>query len=265
MTPSIRTALSWSLFWIALSFLFGIFIYFERGAHDALNFFTGYLIEKSLSIDNLFVFLLIFKTFKTPEEHQKKVLTYGLIGAITLRALFIWLGIQLIQQFHFVIYLFGLFLIYSGLKVGFQKSNTFDPKKNWLFRFFPLTHEYHGDKFFFKKKATPLFLALLSVESTDLIFAIDSIPAILAITTDPFIVYTSNIFAILGLRSLYFTLSHLLNVFHYLHYAITFMLVFTGCKMLLSSLIEIPTILTLVVILLSLGASILASIYKEKS
>ena len=265
MNRAIGRAVFWSIGWVVLSLLFCVFIYFYRGPADAVTFLTGYLIEKSLSIDNLFVFMLIFKAFNTPSQYQRKVLSYGLMGAVVMRALFIWLGISLIQQFHFVIYIFGLFLIYTGIKFGFEKKKSFDPSKNPLLRLFPVTKEHHNGFFFYQKKATPLFIALLAVESTDLVFAIDSIPAILAITSDPFIVYTSNIFAILGLRSLYFVLSHLLNLFQYLHHAITFMLVFTGLKMLLSGWIEIPNWLTLTIILFSIGLSIIASFIKKNN
>lgn len=270
-TISIKSALRWSLFWIGLALSFNVYIYFIKGHQDALNFLTGYLIEKSLSIDNLFVFLLIFKHFKTPINVLHKVLFLGVFGAILMRGFFIWMGISLITQFHWMIYLFGLFLVYTGVKFWFEKERDFDVDKHpvlLLFkRFFPITENYVGSKFFVKKGvwcATPLFVVLLLIETTDLIFAIDSIPAILAITYDPFIVYTSNIFAIFGLRSLYFVLQGAMEFFDYLHYALALILVFVGLKMLVGRFITIPIGLTFGIIIAILGGSIALSLYKKR-
>lgn len=269
----VTDAIKWTIFWISLAFLFNIYIYLSRGGEDAINFLTGYLIEKCLSVDNLFLFLLIFKYFKTPEETQHKVLFYGVLGAILFRALFIWIGISLVTYFHWTIYLFGLFLIISGIKIGLEKDKDYKPEKNFLVRilkvFFPITHQYDKAKFFTieeqQYKATPLFLALLCIETTDLLFALDSVPAVFAITYDPFIVYTSNIFAILGLRSLFFVLSHAMSLYHYLHYAISFILVFVGMKMLLSDIYKLNSLIALGIILLTLGVSIFFSIrYPQK-
>ena len=229
--------------WIALALLFCGYIWFARGSQDAINFLTGYLIEKSLSIDNLFVFVLIFKSFRTPPEQQKKILYWGLLGAIVMRGLFIWLGITLVTKLHFMVYIFGLFLIYSGIRM-MKKEKEVVPLGKRLEKYIP---------------ASPFVLTLISIEVADLIFAIDSIPAILAITYDPFIVYTSNIFAILGLRAHYFVLQSVLDKFTYLHYAISGILVLTGLKMLLSDLIEIPNLLLLLLAFLMVLGSYIAS------
>lgn len=265
---SIREAIGFSIFWVSLAFLFNIYIYFSRGMEDALNFLTGYLIEESLSIDNLFVFLLIFKYFKTPEASKHKVLFWGVLGAIIMRALFIWFGILLISKFHWIIYVFGLFLILTGLKLWFEKDKDIDPEFNPILRifrhFFHVTENYVSNYFFIIREgkyfATPLFIVLLAIETTDVVFAVDSIPAILAITHDPFIVYTSNIFAILGLRSLFFALSHMLSLFHYIHYGLSFILVFIGIKMLLMHYIKIPTVVALGIVFMVLAISITLSI-----
>lgn len=263
-----KEALGWSLFWIALALLFNLYIYYTQGATSGLNFLTGYLIEKSLSIDNLFVFLLIFKYFQTPTSSLHKVLFWGVLGAILLRALFIWLGITLITHFSWIVYLFGAFLMVSGIKLAVEKETKLEPEKNLLLklasRLFPLSKEYENDRFFVlkqgKRYATPLLFVLLSIETSDLIFAVDSIPAILAITYDPFIVYTSNIFAILGLRSLFFVLQRMLGLFHYLHYGLSLILLFIGFKMLVSNYLEIPTLLALGVVFLILLISVTLSL-----
>lgn len=272
---SIKGALIWSLLWISLALIFNIYIYYSRGSEDAINFLTGYLIEKMLSIDNLFIFFLIFNFFQTPSSSLHKVLFYGVLGAIIMRAIFIWLGIMLVTYFHWIIYVFGIFLIVTGIKLGFEKDKKISPEKNPILRifrsFFPITKEYSDNNFFVlndaRYMATPLFLVLLSVETTDLIFALDSVPAVLAITFDPFIVYTSNIFAILGLRSLYFILSHIIPLFHYLHYAIAMIIVFVGIKMLFGDLFEISSLFTLgftfVVLTISIVASILFPDYRH--
>lgn len=238
-----KEALVWSAFWISLAAIFAGIIYFWRGPQPALEFGTGYLIELSLSVDNLFVFLVLFSYFKVPQVHQYKVLFWGIIGALVMRAIFIVLGVALINRFHFIIYIFGAFLIYTGFKLAFQDETQVDPEHNWVLmwarKHIPMTPTYHGDKFFIiqegKRFATPLFAVLLVVETTDLLFAVDSIPAILAITRDPFIVYTSNVFAILGLRSMYFALAGMLELFHFLNYGLSAILIFVGSKMLLSN------------------------------
>jgi tellurite resistance protein TerC len=264
---TIKQALLTSALWIALALTFNVGLYFALGKSAALAFFTGYLIEKSLSIDNLFVFLLLFKYFQTPKKYQYKVLFWGILGAIIMRALFIYFGLALIAAFGWVFYLFGAFLIYTGYKMAFTHTQEIDPKDNPILRLanklIPINHAYEEDRFFVKKNnkwhATPLFAVLIAVESTDLIFALDSIPAVMAITLDPFLIYTSNIFAILGLRSLYFALSHMMGLFHHLHYGLAAILAFVGLKMLLAHYVEIPITLSLAFIALSLLASIIAS------
>jgi tellurite resistance protein TerC len=232
-----------SLFWISLAIAFGVLIYFWQGHQKALEFGAGYLIEESLSVDNLFVFLVLFNFFKVPPQHQYKVLFWGIIGALVMRFIFIFAGVSLINRFHWIIYIFGIILIYSGIKLAFGENSEVDPDKNPVLklfrRFMPITDEYVGGKFVVKKNgrsyATPLLAVLIVVETTDLLFAVDSIPAVLAITRDPFIVYTSNVFAILGLRAMYFALSGMFELFHYLHYGLSAILVFVGAKMLLSN------------------------------
>lgn len=261
---SLKEALTWSGIWISLSLLFNVYVYYTRGIDDALSFFTGYLIEKSLSVDNLFVFLLIFTYFKTPSSSLHKVLFYGVLGALILRAIFIGLGLALIHYFVWMIYLFGLFLIYTGVKLAFSHSKNVQPEKSLAVRLakkiFPFTDDYKDDRFFWRKKGTPLLLVLIAIETTDVIFALDSIPAILAITHDPYIVYTSNIFAILGLRSLYFVLAHLWGFFHLLHYGLALILVFIGIKMTLSDIYHISVGISLAVVFLILVISILLSL-----
>lgn len=264
----IKEALILSGVWILAALLFGAGIFFLRGKEPFLLFLTGYLIEKSLSVDNLFVFLLIFSYFKVDPAYQHKVLFWGILGAIVMRAIFIMAGISLINKFHWIIYGFGLLLILTGIKLFFEKDKKIEPEKNWLLRLvrgrFPVTGEYRDDKFFVREAgkwfATPLFLVLLVVESTDVVFAVDSIPAILAITRDPFIVYTSNIFAILGLRALYFALAGLLRLFHHLHYGLSVILVFIGIKMLASDFFHLPVGIALGfiagILILSIAASL---------
>lgn len=235
----IKEALIWSAVWIALALLFNVGVYYWRGPQTALEFLTGYLLEKSLSVDNVFVFLLIFSYFRVPALCQHKVLFWGILGALIMRTVFIAAGIRLIQQFHWVIYVFGAFLIFTGIKMALQKDKEIYPEKNPVIKLFrrlmPVTQDHDEESRFFVRKAgrlhaTPLFVALLVVETTDVIFAVDSIPAILAITRDPFIVYTSNVFAILGLRALYFALAGIMPMFHYLHYGLSAILVFVGVK-----------------------------------
>lgn len=268
----VKEALWLTAFWVAIAIAFNVFVYYIRGTEDALNFLTGYLVEKALSVDNLFVFLLIFSYFRVPDHLLHKVLFWGIFGAIFMRAVLILFGIALIQHFHSVIYLLGGFLVITGIKLALEKDKKIHPESNIIIklfeRFFPITPHFFEDKFFIKQNlrylATPLSLVLIAIETTDLIFAIDSIPAIIGITEDPFIVYTSNILAILGLRSLYFALSHVLILFHYLHYGLAFILLFIGVKMLISGYITIPIIVSLGIVVSIILFSIIASILNPK-
>jgi tellurite resistance protein TerC len=271
-TVKFREALAWSVAWIALAGIFAIVIFFWHGRTPALEFVTGYVIELSLSVDNLFVFLLIFRFFQVPAIHQHKVLFWGILGALVMRAIFIAAGVGLIQRFHWIIYVFGAFLVYSGIKLFFQEEAEIHPEENPMLRLFrrwvPVTDDYVGNKFFVRNPglyATPLFVVLLVVETTDLLFAVDSIPAILAITRDAFIVYTSNVFAILGLRSMYFALAGMMEMFRYLHYGLSLVLVFVGAKMLLSHYFEIPTHLALAAVAGVLAISVIASMANPKT
>lgn len=265
---SIREALTWSAVWIGVALLFNVGLYVWRGKEPALQFLTGYLIEKSLSVDNLFVFLLVFSYFRVPAQYQHKVLFWGIFGALVMRAIFIMAGVALIHQFHWVIYVFGAFLIFTGIKLALEKNKEFHPEQNPVLKLFkrmmPITAQYHDARFFVRAAgrlvATPLFVVLLVVETTDVIFAVDSIPAILAISLDPLIVYSSNAFAILGLRSLYFALAGLMQLFHFLHYGLSAILVFVGMKMLLADVYKIPIGMALGVIAGILGVSVWASI-----
>ncbi len=265
---SLKESLAWTFVWVFLALIFNTGIYFFAGREPALAFLTGYLIEKSLSMDNLFVFLLIFSYFKVAPIYQHKILFWGIFGAIIMRAIFIAAGITLIKQFHWIIYIFGALLIYSGIKLIFEQAKEIHPERNPVIkifrRFFPVTKDYVGGKFFVRQNskifATPLFIVLLVVETTDLIFAVDSIPAILSITQDPFIVYTSNVFAILGLRALYFTLSSIIRLFHLLNYGLAVILVFVGVKMLLEGIFEIPIGISLAVVMGILILSVIASL-----
>jgi len=270
-TLRLRQALAWSALWIGLAAVFAALLYVWQGHQAALEFSTGYVIALSLSADNLFIFLLIFRYFRLPEPEQYRVLFWGIIGAIVMRAAFIVAGVGLIRRFHWVIYLFGLLLVYSGVRLLFQRGAQVDPERNPVLRMFrrltPVTDDYVGGKFFVRRErlyATPLLLVLLVVETTDVIFAVDSIPAVLAITLNTFIVYTSNIFAILGLRSLFFALSSLMDMFKYLHYGISCVLVFVGFKMLLSHYYVIRTDVSLAVIGGILLITIVASALHRK-
>ena len=265
-TVKFREALVWSVAWIALAAIFAVVIFFWHGRTPALEFVTGYVIELSLSVDNLFVFLLIFRFFQVPAIHQHKVLFWGILGALIMRAIFIAAGVTLIERFHWIIYAFGAFLVYSGIKLFFQNEAEIHPEKNPVLRLFrrwvPVTKDYVDNKFFVRSPglyATPLFVVLLVVETTDLLFAVDSIPAILAITRDAFIVYTSNVFAILGLRSMYFALAGMMEMFRYLHYGLSLVLVFVGAKMLVSHYLEIPTPVALATVAGVLAISVIAS------
>jgi len=270
-TVKFREALAWSGAWIALAAIFAVVIFFWHGRTPALEFVTGYVIELSLSVDNLFVFLLIFRFFQVPAIHQHKVLFWGILGALIMRAIFIAAGVSLIQRFHWIIYAFGAFLVYSGIKLFFQEEAEIHPEKNPVLRLFrrwvPVTKDYVGHKFFVRSAglyATPLFVVLLVVETTDLLFAVDSIPAILAITRDAFIVYTSNVFAILGLRSMYFALAGMMEMFRYLHYGLSLVLISVGAKMLLSHYFEIPTAVALAAVAGVLAISVIASMANPK-
>lgn len=266
----IKEALIWSVVWIALALLFNVGIYFWRGSQQALEFFTGYLIEKSLSVDNIFVFLLIFSYFRVDPVHQHRVLFWGILGALIMRAIFIAVGVTLIEQFHWVIYIFGVFLVLTGIKMALEKDKEIHPEKNPILklfrRFMPTTENYVQGKFFTKLNgraaATPLFIVLIVIETTDVIFAVDSIPAILAITTDSFIVYTSNVFAILGLRALFFALAGVMKAFHYLHYGLSAILVFIGMKMVLVDIYKIPIVVALSVVAGILIISVIVSILR---
>jgi integral membrane protein, TerC family len=273
---SVRNALIWTSVWISLAMVFNFFVYQYFGKQEAIEFFTGYVIEKSLSVDNIFVIILIFSYFQVPPSYQHKVLFWGILGALVMRVIFIFAGIELIHRFHWLIYIFGGFLIFTGLKMVFGADNKIEPDKNPVVRLvrkvFPVTANFEGDSFFVRRNhklwATPLFVVVILIESTDLIFAVDSIPAILAITDNAFIVYTSNVFAILGLRSLYFALSGIEKYFHYLKYGLAAILVFVGVKMCVSDLYKIPIEISLIAIVTMLVISIVASVLfpdKKKS
>ncbi len=270
-TLSVKQALAWSAFWIGLAAIFAALLASWQGKTVALEFSTGYVIELSLSADNLFIFLLIFRYFKLPQAEQHNVLFWGIIGAIFMRAAFIFAGVGLIHRFHWIVYGFGTLLVYSGIRLLFQRGEQVNPEKNPLVRafrrFFPVTEEYVDGKFFVRHEqicATPLLLVLIVIETTDLVFAVDSIPAVLSITLNTFVVYTSNIFAILGLRSLFFALASLLEIFEYLHYGISCVLVFVGVKMILSRYYPIRTEISLAVIAGILLLTIVASILNRR-
>jgi tellurite resistance protein TerC len=261
-----KEALWWSAVWVALALLFNLGIYFWRGSESALEFLAGYLIERSLSIDNIFVFLLIFSYFRVSPLYHHKVLFWGILGALIMRVIFITAGVALIQRLHWVIYIFGAFLILTGLKMALKKDREIHPEKNPLIRlfrrFFPVTKDYEEGYFFVKENgrylATPLFIVLLVIETTDVIFAVDSIPAIFAVTLDPFIVYTSNVFAILGLRALYFAVAGAMRLCLSLHYGFSAILVFMGGKMLLADIYKLPTGIALIIIAGILTTAIIA-------
>jgi tellurite resistance protein TerC len=266
-----KEAIGWSIFWIGLAAAFAVLVFYWRGKATSLDFVTGYLIEESLSVDNLFVFLLIFKFFKVPGNFQHKVLFWGILGALVMRFIFIWAGVSLINRFQWIIYIFGGFLVFTGIKLFKQEESDVQPENNPVLRafrkFMPVTKDYVGGKFFIRQRglyATPLFLVLIVIETTDVLFAADSIPAILAITRDPFIVYTSNVFAILGLRSLYFALAGMMELFHYLHYGLAVILTFIGVKMLISNFYHLPTAVALGVVAGVLVVSVAASLVFPK-
>ena len=266
----VREALWMSLFWIVIALVFNLGIFFIKGPDAGMQFLAGYVLEKSLSVDNLFVFLLIFNYFKVPRAFQFKILFWGIVGALVMRAIFIFAGVAMLHNFHWVMYIFGAVLVFTGFKLFSEKEKEIQPAKNPVVKvfqkFYPTTTQYHHDKFFVREAgrwlATPLFVVLLVVETTDVIFAVDSIPAVLAVSRDPFIVYTSNVFAILGLRALYFALAGMMQLFHYLHYGLGVILIFIGMKMLVTDLWHIPTGAALGFIALVLGASVIVSILK---
>ena len=268
-----KEALKWAAFWVALAVIFGVFIYIWQGGKTALDYFSAYLVEQSLSVDNLFVFLMFFTYFCVPQENRHRVLFWGILGAIVMRAVFIVAGITLIENIHWIIYVFGAFLIFTGIKMGSKKDENPHPEANpvikLMSRLLPVTANYHGSKFFVRDNgrnlATPLFTVLVAVETTDIIFAVDSIPAVLAITTDAFIVYTSNMFAVMGLRSIFFALCGFAERMHYLHYGLATILVFLGSKMLLSSVYKISTPVSLLVIAVILSVSVIASLRRRPS
>ncbi len=264
----IKEALIWSAIWITLALIFNYGVYIFMGKEKALEFLTGYLIEKSLSVDNLFVFIMLFTFFNVNPKYQHKVLFWGILGALIMRAFFIFAGVALINKFHWIIYIFGAFLVFTGIKMLFHKDEKIEPDKNPLVKLFkkifPVTENMHGSKFFVrinaKTFATPLFIVLLIVEFTDLIFAVDSIPAILAISSDTFIIFTSNVFAILGLRALYFALAGITKYFYYLKYGLSAILVFVGIKMVIVGFYKISIVYSLLTILGILIVSVILSI-----
>jgi tellurite resistance protein TerC len=272
---TVKASLMWSGVWILTALIFNAFIYFylENGHQRGIEFLTGYLIEKSLSVDNLFVFLLIFRVMDVPPESQPHVLKWGIISAIVFRIVFIVAGVGLINLFHPVIYIFALILLYAAYKMAFGSEHKIDVESNPLVKFavkyFKLIPGYHGRHFFIKKDnrtyITTLFLTLLLIESSDIVFAVDSIPAIIAITRDEFIIISSNIFAILGLRALYFALAGIVDLFVYLKYGVAIVLFYVGIKMLISDIYAIPTIISLFVIIICLGSSVILSLLKKKS
>jgi TerC family integral membrane protein len=274
-TVTFREALAWSGVWVGLATLFAVLVYFWHGRSESLEFTTGYLIELSLSIDNLFVFLVIFRYFRVPSELQHRVLFWGILGALITRGIFILAGVSLIQRFHWLTYVFGALLVYSGVKLLRQADQEIDPEKNPLLKMFrrwiPVTDDYVGEKFWVRRPglyATPLVVVLLIVETTDVVFAVDSIPAVLAITLNAFIVYTSNVFAILGLRSMYFAVAGMMDLFEYLHYGLSVVLILIGAKMLASHYIIVPTVAALGTVAGVIAVSVVASLVfpqKKKS
>lgn len=270
---SFRESIAWTSVWVILALLFNGGIWYFSGPQKALEFFTGYLIEKSLSVDNVFVFALLFSYFAVPAKYQHKVLFWGILGALIMRAIMIALGAALITRFTWIVYVFGAFLILTGIKMVLKREEEIHPERNpvvsWFKRLVPVTSDYREDRFFVRENgirmATPLFVVLLLVEISDLIFAVDSIPAIFAVTTDAFIVYTSNVFAILGLRSLYFALAGVMDKFHYLKIGLGVVLAFVGVKMLLAHTpYKIDTLVSLGVVVIILAVSVVASLLRPK-
>lgn len=270
---TVKESLTWTFVWVALALIFNAGVWFFAGPQKGLEFFTGYLIEKSLSVDNVFVFALLFSYFAVPAQYQHKVLFWGIIGALIMRAIMIVVGAALLAKFAWLIYLFGAFLILTGIKMIVKREEEIHPERNpvvrWFKKLIPVTPEYRGDKFYVREngliKATPLFVVLILVEFTDLIFAVDSIPAIFAVTKDPFIVYTSNVFAILGLRSLYFALAGVMDKFHYLKVGLGVVLSFVGVKMILAHTAwKIDTLVSLGMIVAILTTSVIWSLLRPR-
>lgn len=274
---NLKEAAFWSVIWVLIALAFNYGVYHFRGKEAGLQFLTGYLIEKALSVDNIFVFVLIFSYFRVPPKYQHRVLFWGILGALIMRGAMIAAGAYLISQFHWIIYVFGTFLVFTGIRMATQNEHAIEPESNPVIRlirrFYPITNTYHGQSFFvrepdshgkLRRVATPLFVVLVLVETTDLIFAVDSIPAIFAITQDAFIVYTSNVFAILGLRALYFLLAGIIHKFHFLKLGLSIVLIFVGTKMLMTDIYKIPIGVSLTTIALVLTASVIFSLLFPK-
>ena len=270
-----REALAWSAMWIGLAATFAGLVFFWQGRQVALEFVTGYMLELSLSVDNLFIFLVIFRYFSVPEQHQHRVLFWGILGALLMRGFFILAGVGLIHRFHWILYAFGALLIYSGIRLGFSGEHQIDPATNpavkALRRWMPVTDDYQGGRFFVRGwkgnpalYATPLLVVLAVIETTDVLFAVDSIPAVLAVTLNAFIVYTSNVFAILGLRSMYFAVSGMMKVFRFLHIGLALVLILIGLKMVTADRFPVPTLVTLGVVAGVLAVSVLASVIRPE-
>jgi tellurite resistance protein TerC len=268
----VRESLLFSALWIGLAMAFNLWILLTRGPQPAMEFLTAYVVEESLSIDNLFVFLLLFRYFGVAPQYQHKVLFWGILGALVMRLVFIVTGVALLERLHWIEYVFGAILVWSGARMASHSEVEIEPEKSRVLklfkRFFPISPRHEGDKFFVrdagKLMATPLFVVLLMVETTDLIFAVDSIPAVLAISRDPFIIYTSNVFAILGLRTLFFALAGLMKLFHYLHYGLAAILVLVGLKMIVSAWVKIPIAYTLGAVALIIAGCTIASIVRPR-
>jgi TerC family integral membrane protein len=269
---SVKEALTWTCVWISLAMVFNVGIYFWFGSERALEFLSGYVIEKALSVDNIFVFIVVFSVFAVPAKLQARVLLWGILSALVLRAIFVVLGAALLSRFHWLGYVFGAFLVFTGIKLLVQRSAETDPRQNPLFKLFrrvmPAVDEFHEGHFTIvqggKRYATPLLLVLIAIEATDIVFAMDSIPAIFAVTRDPFIVFTSNIFAILGLRALYFALAGMMDKFHYLKFGLALVLMFVGGKMLLAGVYKIPIWASLAIIAILLAGSVIASLLRPR-
>jgi tellurite resistance protein TerC len=265
---TLKEAARWTCLWVSLAFAFCGVVYYFLGPQRAMEFLTAYLVEESLSVDNMFVFVLIFKFFSIPPVHQPRILKWGILGAVIMRFILIFAGVALLQRFHWILYVFGAILIITAIKMLFQSEENVHPDQNWVLRmtkrFIPVTNSLHGEHFFVqengKKVATPLFTTLLVIEASDLMFAMDSIPAVLAISSHPFIVFSSNVFAILGLRALFFLVSGIMDMFRFLRYGLSIILVFIGSKMLLSDFFHVPVGYSLGVVALCLIISIVASV-----